>query len=292
MAFGVGAAGLAALPGAAAATSEQARSPQAARLAALAGQEVAAGAPGVTVRVSDGYGPAIEIARQAAWTKADGTLTVGSRFRMGSNTKTMVATVILQLVAERRLALTDPVAKWLPGLIPDGHAITIRMLLNHTSGLFDYLEDPAVLKAFTGRDTRSWTPLQLIAAAVRHKPLFAPGKEYSYSNTNYVALGLVAQQVTGKSMSELIEQRIDRSLGLKDTYLVTGFPAPGDARVANGYEPDAARLAPLLPPYAPPGTSFTGPARGTWVNTTKINNSTEWTAGGIVSTAADWALCR
>ena len=73
---------------------------------------------------------------------------------MGSNTKTMVATVILQLVAEHRLALTDPVAKWLPGLVPNGRAITVRMLLNHTSGLFNYRDDPAVLKAFTGHDAR------------------------------------------------------------------------------------------------------------------------------------------
>ena len=146
-----------------------------------------------------------------------------------------------------------------------------------------------MLKAFTGQDTRAWTPLQLLAAAVRHKPLFAPGKEYSYSNTNYIALGLIAQKAAGKSLGELIQQKIIRPLGLKNTYLVTGFPAPDAARLAPGYEPDAARLAPLLPSYAPAGTSFAGPARGTWVNTTSINTSTEWAAGGIVSTAADWA---
>ncbi len=290
VAFGAAAGCLAtALPGTAAAASAPSRSSQTAQLAALAQQEVAAGAPGVIASVSDGNGSAIQIARQASWTKADGTLTANDQFRMGSNTKTMVATVIMQLVAEHRLALTDPVAKWLPGLIPDGQAITIRMLLNHTSGLFDYLQDPAVLKAFTGRDTRAWTPLQLLAAGVSHKPLFAPGKEYSYSNTNYLALGLVAQKVTGQSLAELIKQRIIEPLGLKSTYLVTGFPAPDDARLANGYEPDAARLAPLLPPYAAPGTSFAGPARGPWADTTWVNTSTEWAAGGMVSTPADWA---
>jgi D-alanyl-D-alanine carboxypeptidase len=286
---GTAAALTAALPGTVSAAPVPPGSAQAAQLAALAQKEVAAGAPGVIVRVSDGSGPAIEIARQASWTKADGTLTADGQFRMGSNTKTMVATVILQLVAEHRLALTDPVAKWLPGLIPDGQAITIRMLLNHTSGLFDYTEDPAVLKAFTGQDTRPWTPRQLLAAGVSHQPLFAPGQEYSYSNTNYVALGLVAQKITGQSLGELVQQKIAQPLGLKDTYLVTGFPAPDAARLAPGYEPDAARLAPLLPSYAPSGSSFAGPARGTWVNTTSINTSTEWAAGGIVSTAADWA---
>ncbi|MGH3250284.1 MAG: serine hydrolase domain-containing protein [Trebonia sp.] len=276
------------LPGTASAETRSAHAAATARLASLAQQEVAAGVPGVIVRVSDGSGPAIEIAKQAPWTKADHTLTANDQFHLGSNSKTMTATVILQLVAEHRLALTDPVSKWLPGVIPNGQAITLRMLLNHTSGLFDYIQDPAVLKAFSGQDARPWTPDQLIAAAVSHQPLFAPGKEYSYSNTNYIALGLVAEKVTGKGLGDLIQERIARPLGLKNTYLVNGFPQPGNPRLANGYEPDAAHLAPVLPPYAA-GTSFAGPARGAWVNTTWINPSTEWAAGGMVSTAADWA---
>lgn len=129
-----------------------------ARLAGLAQQDVDAGAPGVIVRVDDGNGPAIEIARQAPWTTADHALAASDAFRMGSNTKTVVATVVLQLVAEQRLQLADPVEKWLPGLIPNGSAITLRMLLDHTSGLFNYANDPDVLKAFTGQDTRPWTP--------------------------------------------------------------------------------------------------------------------------------------
>ena len=256
----------------------QGQASQIAQLARLAQLDVAAGVPGVIVRVDDGRGPAIEIARQAPWTKADHTLTPNDQFRMGSNTKTMVATVILQLVAEHKLALANPVSKWLPGLIPNGQAITVRMLLNHTSGLFNYTQDPAVLKAFTGRDARQWTPRQLIAAAVKHKPLFAPGKEYSYSNTNYIALGLVAEKATGQSLGNLIQERIARPLGLKNTYLVTGAPRPGNPRLANGYEPDAARIAPLLPPYAPPGSSFAGPTRDGWTDTTWINLSTEWAA--------------
>jgi D-alanyl-D-alanine carboxypeptidase len=254
------------------------------QLTRLAQQDVDAGAPGVIVRVDDGTGSPIEIARQAAWTRPDHTLTADDRFRMGSSTKTMVATLVLQLVAEHRLALTDPVGKWLPGRIPNGQAITLRMLLNHTSGLFNDINDPAVLAAFTGQDTRRWIPQQLIAAAVQHPPLFAPGTHYSYSNTNYIALGLVLEKATGRRLADLIDERIVRPLNLHNTYLGTQR-----RKLAHGYEPDAAHLAPLLPPGTPVGTAFVGPARGDHVDTTWVNDSTEWAAGGIVSTAQDWA---
>ena len=267
---------------------------QEARLARLAQQDVDAGAPGVVVRVDKGNGRVIEIARQAHWTRADHKLAASDAFRMGSNTKTMVATVVLQLVAEHRLQLTDPVQKWLPGLIPNGAGITLRMLLNHTSGLFNYINDPGALKAFTGQDTRAWTPRELIAAAVRHDPLFAPGTDYSYSNTNYVALGLIAEKATGHPLGDLIQERIAGPLHLKNTYLVTGTgTGTGTAKrpaLAHGYEPDAARIGPLLPPGTPAGTAFAGPARPAgYVDTTWINASTEWAAGGMVSTARDWA---
>jgi len=269
---------------------EHAGSTQQASLTALAQQVVEAGAPGAIVRVDDGSGRAIEIARQAPWTGADHALAASDEFRMGSNTKTMVATVILQLVAEHRLRLTDPVEKWLPGLIPNGAAITLRMLLNHTSGLFNYTFDPAVLKAFTGQDTRAWTPRELIAAAARHDPMFAPGAQYSYSNTNYVALGLVAEKTTGHTLGDLIQQRIAGPLHLKNTYLVTGADTAKSPALAHGYEPDATRIGPLLPPGTPAGTTFAGPARPAgYVDTTWINASTEWAAGGMISTARDWA---
>ncbi|MFI1769616.1 serine hydrolase domain-containing protein [Streptomyces sp. NPDC020800] len=257
-------------------------------LAAAARKAVDAGATGVIVRVDDGRHPAITIADQAGWTTAGHRLSASDEFRMGSNTKTMVATLVLQLVAEHRLALTDPVEQWLPGLVPNGRAITVRMLLNHTSGLFNYLYDPAVLAAYTGRDTHHWTPEELLAAGTAHPPQFAPGARFSYSNTNYIALGLILQRATGHSLAALIQQRIARPLHLRHTYLPSS-PFVG-RRLAHGYEPDAAHLAPLLPMGTPPGTSFAGPHRGTAdVDTTAVNQSTLWAAGGVVSTAEDWA---
>ena len=264
---------------------------QTGQLTELAQQDVDAGAPGVIVRVDDGSGHVIKFARQATPTRADHRLTPDDEFRMGSNTKTMVATLILQQVAKHRMALGDPIEKWLPGQIPNGRAITLRMLLNHTSGLFNYINDPAVLKSFTGQDNRDWTPQQLLAVGVKYPPEFAPGAQFSYSNTNYIALGMALEKGTGQSVADLVQQRIAGPLHLKHTYLSTGSSRPdrSNRSLAHGYEPDAADLAPLLPPGTPSGTAFVGPKRGHLVDTTWINSSSEWAAGAMISTAADWA---
>ncbi|WP_194921739.1 serine hydrolase domain-containing protein [Catenulispora rubra] len=257
------------------------------QLTKLADQVVADGAPGIVVRLGGIGTRPVEIARQAPFTRADGRLDPDDRVRMGSNTKTMVATLVLQQVAQHRIALTDPVEKWLPGQVPNGSAITVRMLLNHTSGLYNYLDDPAVLASFIGQNPHDWTPQELLVAGVTHPALFAPGAQFSYSNTNYIALGLILQKVTGRSLADLLQDDIARPLGLHDTYLASAHH--NDPNLAHGYEPDAADLAPYLPPGVPAGTSFAGPARGDFVNVTAINPSSLWAAGGIVSTADDWA---
>ncbi|AXG82569.1 class A beta-lactamase-related serine hydrolase [Streptomyces paludis] len=277
----------------AAVSSDAAASPRA-RLAELAQQVVDAGAPGTIVRVDDGSGKPVEITRQAPWTKADHALTASDKFRMGSNTKTMVATVVLQLVADNKLKLSDPVDAWLPGMIPGGSEITVRMLLNHTSGLFNYLFDPDVFQAFIGQDTKVWTPEEQVAAGVRHEAMFAPGTDYAYSNTNYAALGLIAEKATGQPLEDLVQRQIAGPLQLKNTYLVTGAGNAADKStnpaLAPGYEPDAARLVGLLPPGVPAGTAFSGPAKPEGhVETTWINPSTTGAAGGAVSTAREWA---
>jgi D-alanyl-D-alanine carboxypeptidase len=265
--------------------------PRESYLARLAQQDVDAGAPGVIVRVDDGSGHVIRIARQSGPTKADHRLGPDDEFRVGSNTKTMVATLVLQMVAEHRMSLTDPIEKWLPGLVPGGSEITVRMLLNHTSGLFNYINDPAILKSFTGQDNRNWTPRQILAVAAGYPPTAAPGAEFSYSNTNYIALGMALEKVTGRSVADLVQQRIAGPLHLTHTYLSVGSsrPSRADRSLAHGYEPDAAHLAPLLPPGVPEGTAFAGSPRGDLVDTTWINSSSEWAAGGMISTASDWA---
>ena len=262
---------------------------QSRQLAEIVDQTVAAGVPGLIVRVNDGHGPVLNIVRQAAWTKQDHILAANDEFRMGSNTKTVTATLILQLVAEHRLALNDSIEKWLPGLVPNGRNITLRMLLNHTSGLADIAYEPEALELMTGQVDQLPTAEQVLALGTGQPALFAPGKGWSYSNTGYIALGLVLEKVTGQSLADLVQERIAGPLGMKDTYLATAAPSHDTLPMAHGFEPDAADLAPILPPGTPAGFGFVGPAINDHVDVTAINQSWLSAAGAIVSTAGDWA---
>jgi D-alanyl-D-alanine carboxypeptidase len=197
--------------------------------------------------------------------------------------------MVLQLVAEHRITLDDPIEKWLPGAVPNGQNITLRMLLNHTSGLADYAYDPQALALMTGRQTDQPTARQLLALGTNLPTVFPPGHGWSYSNTGYIALGLLLERVTGRSVPDLVQQRIARPLGLRHTYLSTDAANPTDRRFAHGYEPDAAHLAPILPPGTPAGFGFVGPTRGERVDVTAINQSWDGAAGAIVSTTSDWA---
>lgn len=257
---------------------------QRAQLTQLAQKLVDAGAPGVIVRVDDGRGRPVEIAKQASWTKRDHLLKVGDEFRMASNTKTMMATLVLQLVAEGKLDLTDPVEKWLPGKVPGGKAITLRMLLNHTSGLFNYTDDPALRPSFLGKDRRRWTSTKLLAVGVKHKPLFAPGTKFSYSNTNYAAIGAVLEQVTGVNLADLVRDRIARPLHLKHTYYATDSTWRGP--YAHGYEPDAAHMPPGVPAYV---KGLAGPRHDGHVDVSGNDPSWGGAAGAVVSTTQDWS---
>ncbi|WP_208611445.1 serine hydrolase domain-containing protein [Streptomyces bungoensis] len=260
------------------------------RLSVLAQKAADTGSLGVIVRIDRGDGRPLGIARQAAWTKDDHRLAVGDRFRVGSNTKTLTATLVLRQVADKRIGLDDTVEKWLPGLVKGGEYITVRMLLNHTSGLQDFLLTPEFLPSLTGREQRTWTPEELLAATPEQGPTAEPGK-YSYSNANYEALGLILEKATGTSLAELIEQEITKPLGMKDSFLATDARWGAGKRHATGYEPDAERLKALLSGTVdlPEGVGFAGPGRpGDNIDTSAIDPSWAWAAGGMVSTARDW----
>lgn len=148
------------------------------------------------------------------------------RFRVGSNTKTFVSTVVLQLVAEGELSLDDKVGRWLPGVVEghghDGDRITVRQLLNHTSGIFNVtadagFRDKVFTEKFLAHRYDTWTPEQEVAIAMRHKPDFDPGTGWNYSNTNYLLAGMIIEKVTGNSYGDEIRQRIIEPLGLSAT---------------------------------------------------------------------------
>ena len=121
---------------------------------------------------------------------ASGTpMRLDDHFRIASITKTFTATVILQLVNEGKLRLDDPVAKYEPE-VPNGGNVTIRELLNMTSGLYSYDEDKGFNETNDAEPGKVLDPKELLAIAFQHQPYFAPGKGYHYSNTNYILLGL------------------------------------------------------------------------------------------------------
>ena len=127
-------------------------------LGALLDRVVEEGAPGVLVVVRDGGATRAE-ARGLADRRRATPMAADVRFRTGSITKTFVAALVLDLVADGKLRLDDPVARWVPGLVPRGNEITVRQLLRHTSGLADYVDDPRVLRA----PARPWRPEELVA---------------------------------------------------------------------------------------------------------------------------------
>ncbi|TQF07630.1 beta-lactamase family protein [Kitasatospora acidiphila] len=143
-------------------------------------------------------------------------------FRMASITKTFVATVILQLAGDRRLSLDDPVERWLPGVVSgngnDGRAITVRQLLQHTSGIHDDYPDYTSAEDFYQHRYDTYTPEQTVVRAMSHRPDFQPGKDWSYDNTGYVLLGMIIDRVTGHPWHEEVRDRIVRPLGLDHTF--------------------------------------------------------------------------
>ncbi|MEU6672440.1 serine hydrolase domain-containing protein, partial [Streptomyces sp. NPDC046727] len=170
-----------------------------------------------------GAGPDAPCAR---WTVTDGEadlrtgrpMNTTDQLRVGSVTKTFTATVVLQLAAERRLSLDAPVERYLPGLIRggghDGRRITVRQILQHTSGLPDYLDAPEWEHPERVR-YRHFAPRQLIARALR---LPRPQHAWHYATTNYLVAGLIVREVTGHSPEAEITRRVIAPLGLRDTY--------------------------------------------------------------------------
>ncbi|MEV5797013.1 serine hydrolase domain-containing protein [Streptomyces collinus] len=238
---------------------------------------VRAGVPGVTATAKDTHG---------TWSTTAGVGDVrtgaprsaADRYRVGSITKTFVSTVLLQLEAEGRISLDDSVEKWLPGVVHghghDGRRVTVRQLLNHTSGIYNYTSDEDfgrtyfLADGFLRHRYDALTPRDLVAVAMRHRPDFAPGTSWNYSNTNYVLAGMVIQKVTGHSYAAEIGRRIIGPLHLTATSL------PG-TRVTVPRPSGRA--------YSKLAQTATGPT----YDVTTLNPSLASSAGEMISDSAD-----
>jgi D-alanyl-D-alanine carboxypeptidase len=199
-------------------------------------------------------------------------LTTGTRlkanmqFKIASQTKTFTSDLILQLVGEHKLSFGDHISKWIAG-VPNGDQITIRELLNHTSGLGDGFSLPAIQAHVATGCTVGY----LLRTEATAPPVAAPGTKWSYSNYGYNLLGRVVELVTGQSLSAAIRDRITVPLGLHRTYLPTG--GNGLRRpFTHGY--GTGEVAPTQAPTAAD-------------DATALPGSCLWAHGAMVSTLSD-----
>ena len=231
---------------------------------------VKAGAPGALARVEDEAG---------SWSGVSGVgdttnrapMRRANRFRIGSVTKSMLAAVVLQLVAERRLGLRDTVNRWLPGLLrKNADGIEIRHLLQHTSGIYDYTRDLIVSPLDIERVCRTrYTPRQLVAIANRHDPAFEPGSRWEYSNTNYIVLGLLVEKVTGGRAGGALKRRVLDRVRMPKTYFPMTEPSIKSPHARGYMSLDPLSLGPLKR------------------DVTRCNPSVAWTAGAAIATAPE-----
>ena len=238
-----------------------------------------------------GYAPGAELfVRAPGWTyhRSVGTadfatqepLDCGRPFQIGSNTKMMTATVLMQLVEEGALALDDPLSAHLPEVaaaLPFGDKITLRQLANHTSGVFSYTDNapngaPGILEgAITNKDllALAYTPEEMVRFAVDNgAPNFEPGADgqWSYSNTGFILIGMILEKTTGKPLADQFRDRIFTPLGMQNTFLWNDVPKP-EFNLPHSY-------------YQPPFD----------IDMSDWNMSQAWAAGAVISTSADMDL--
>lgn len=195
---------------------------------------------------------------------------IADHVRIASITKSFTATAILQLVDQGKLSLDDTLAKFIDG-IPNGERITIRNLLNMTSGIYDFPADPQFMADITADPLMAFGPDDVIAILRRNKPNFEPGAEVVYCDTNYILLGVILEQVSGRKAAEIITHDFIAPLKLAGTSFpdTPAMPEP----FAHGY-------------YA--GEDVKGP----FEDFTVSNPNLPWTAGAMISTLEDlrvWA---
>ena len=219
-------------------SASETESAEKARITATAQGLVDAGFPAALAAVTKADGSTVGVAVGKGNLETGEAPPLDGEVRIGSNTKTFTAVVILQLVQEGKITLDEPIETYLPGLIHgegiDGSKITVRQLLQHTSGLPEYTDTvPGETDIFQIRDNY-YSTRDLLDVALSKPAAFEPGSQFKYTNTNYIVLSLLAEKVTHRPLAEQITKRIIEPLGLTHTYL----PGPGEENI-RGTHPHA-----------------------------------------------------
>jgi D-alanyl-D-alanine carboxypeptidase len=199
------------------------------------------------------------------------------RMLAGSVGKTFAAATALQLIKEGRIRLDDKIEKYLGteewfSRLPNAKQITVRQLMNHTSGLVRYEFKEQFTKDLTANPEKSWKPAELVAYLLDEKPPFAPGEAWDYSDTNYIVLGMIIEKVTSRRFYEEANRRLLKPL-----------------KLTNTIPQDGPRLKGVIQGYAGPNNPFGGTDAMIVNGKFAINPQFEWTGGGYASTAQDLA---
>ena len=232
---------------------------------------------GAQIGVALPDGSTIAVATGFADTAKRDVMTTRHLLLQGSVGKTYASALALQLVFEGKFALEDPIAKYLAGepwfsRLPNAQSITVRQLMNHTSGLVRYEFKERFTADLTASPDRVWRPHELVSYILDTAAPFAPGQGWDYSDTNYIVLGMIMEKVTGRTYYDLVRARVLRPAALDAT-------VPSDARAIRG----------LANGYAGPNNPFGGTDAMLVDGRMVINPQFEWTGGGMASTAEDLA---
>ena len=231
---------------------------------------VDAGYPAALAAVTDSKGESAGVAVGKGSLEAGQAPPLDGEVRIGSNTKTFVAVVVMQMVQEGKVGLDEPIETYLPGLIKgegiDASRITVRQLLQHTSGLPEHTDTvPGRSDIFQIKDHYA-QPRDLLDTALSKPAAFEPGTQWAYTNTNYVVLGMLIERVSQRPVGEQIDQRIIKRLGLSHTYL----PGNGEKKIRGSH---------------PQGYHING--EGKLEDVTEMDASLPWAAGAMVSTPSE-----
>jgi len=234
--------------------------------------------PGVTVGFVLADGRSGTVASGVSHKASGQAMRPSDRMLMGSVGKTYVSAVMLQLVEEGRAKLDTKISHWFGedewfARLPNANAITLRTLMNHTSGIPRYIFTLEFQETFKADLQRSWQPEELVAFVLGSEPLFSVGEDWSYADTNYILVGMILERVCGRTFYEELTDRVLKPLKLSDT-------TPSDRPELKG----------LVCGYTTEENVFGMPVEVVTDGRYAINPQFEWTGGGLITTSLDLAL--
>lgn len=235
------------------------------------------GAPGVTAACAIDDETVVATAAGLARRDPPVPMPTDARMLSGSTGKTYCAAVMLQLVEAGQARLDAPISEWLGDepwfdRLPNARGITLRMLLNHTSGVPEHVQSPDFTAAIAREPMRVWKSTELIAFVVDKPAVFAAGEGWSYADTNYILVGMIIERITGRAFYDEARDRLLVPFNLTRT-------APSDRRELPG----------LVSGYIGEGNPFPVPREVAVDGVYAINPQFEWTGGGYISSSADLA---